>query len=98
MDINRIKKHLFIVMGYEHWNPLGVIRSLGENGIYPVVMLVKSDVRIASVSKYVDKEKLYIVKDYEEMYRILLKKFSHYKLKPFIIPCDDNITELLDKK
>lgn len=98
MDINRIKKHLFIVMGCEHWNPLGVIRSLGENGIYPVVMLVKSDVKIASVSRYVEKRKLYIVNSYEEMYKILLKKFSHYKLKPFIIPCDDNITELLDKK
>ncbi len=98
MDINRIKKHLFIVMGCEHWNPLGVIRSLGENGIYPVVMLVKSDVKIASVSKYVKRRNLYLVKNYEEMYKILLKKYSKCELKPFIIPCDDNITELLDNK
>ena len=44
MDIERLKKHKFIVIGYEHYNPLGVIRSLGENGIRPIVMMLKSDV------------------------------------------------------
>ena len=48
MDINQLKQHTFIVIGYEHYNPLGVIRSLGENGISPVVIMLKNDVRVAS--------------------------------------------------
>lgn len=35
IDIEILKKHEFIVIGFEHYNPLGVIRSLGENGIRP---------------------------------------------------------------
>ena len=55
MDIDKLKQHKFIVMGYEHYNPLGVIRSLGENGIRPIVMMLKSDVKLAAKSRYISK-------------------------------------------
>ncbi|HCA22040.1 MAG TPA: biotin carboxylase [Lachnospiraceae bacterium] len=96
MNISELKKHKFIVIGYEHYNPLGVIRSLGENGIRPIVIMLKDDVKIASMSKYVGK--LYFVKNNDQAYQLLLKKYGREEYKPFVIPCDDNITELLDKK
>lgn len=94
MDINQLKQHTFIVIGYEHYNPLGVIRSLGENGISPVVIMLKNDVRVASKSKYI--KDLYIIDRNEEAFDIL-KKYVDKKNKAIIIPCDDNITELLDE-
>lgn len=96
MDIERLRKHKFIVIGYEHYNPLGVIRSLGENGIHPIVMMLKSDVKLASKSKYISK--LYYVSSNEEAYAILMREYGNETLKPFVIPCDDNITELFDHK
>lgn len=39
MQLNELKEHLFIVVGEEHYTPLGVIRSLGENGIEPVAII-----------------------------------------------------------
>ena len=96
MDIEGLKKHKFIVIGYEHYNPLGVIRSLGENGIHPIVVMLKSDVKIASKSKYIGK--LYYVDSNEEAYMLLLREYGNEKVKPFVIPCDDNITELFDHK
>ena len=92
MNISELKKHKFIVIGYEHYNPLGVIRSLGENGIRPIVIMLKDDVKIASMSKYVGK--LYFVKNNDQAYQLLLKKYGREEYKPFVIPCDDNITEL----
>ncbi len=95
MDINELKKHLFIVIGYEHYNPLGVIRSLGEYGIRPVVILLKQDIRIASLSRYI--RRLYRVNSNEEAIDILLNEYGDEIEKPFVFPCDDNITELVDK-
>lgn len=38
---NELLNHEFIVIGYEHYNPLGVIRSLGENNIKPYLIITK---------------------------------------------------------
>ncbi len=95
MNLDELKKHTFIVIGYEHYNPLGVIRSLGENGIKPVAMILKQPIRIASVSKYIGK--LYRIDSNEEAIEILLRDYSNNEYKPFVIPCDDNSTEIIDK-
>ena len=36
-----LDNHLCIVFAQEHFNPLGIIRSLGEKGISPVYIAVK---------------------------------------------------------
>lgn len=94
--IEMLKKHKFIVMGYEHYNPLGVIRSLGENGIYPIVIMLNANMKIASSSKYVSK--LHLVASNEEAFEVLLSEYGEEEKKPFVIPCDDNITELIDER
>lgn len=36
-----LANHKFIVFSEEHYNPLGVIRSLGEEGIKPIGIIIK---------------------------------------------------------
>lgn len=38
---NQYNGHLCIVFALEHYNPLNMIRALGENGINPVYISVK---------------------------------------------------------
>lgn len=92
MNIDELKKHEFFVIGYEHYNPLGVIRCLGEAGISPTVILLNNKIKIYSKSKY--SKKTYYVNSYEEALNII--DGMSFTKKPFIIPCDDNIAELLD--
>ncbi|WP_270507707.1 ATP-grasp domain-containing protein [Eubacterium limosum] len=91
-----LKDHLFIVFAIEHYNPLGVIRSLGEAGIKSVFIAEKGRTQIASKSKYV--EKCHYVDSVEEGYDILMKEYSHYeKNLPFVVTCDDRTAGFLDE-
>ena len=49
------KNHLVIVFAIDHYNPLGVIRSLGENGIRPIYIAIRHRVELGVKSKYVSK-------------------------------------------
>ena len=42
----------YIIFGFEHYNPLGIARSLGENGINPYGIIIKKSRKITSKSKY----------------------------------------------
>ncbi len=53
--IEKLKDRKFIVFCVEHYNPLGIIRSLGEKGIYPIVIILNDNVKIASKSRYIFK-------------------------------------------
>lgn len=80
----------------EHYNPLGVIRSLGEKGIRPVVIIQrKSGIPYASKSKYI--KKLYKVNTIEEGFKLLVEKYGNLEEKPFVFTCDDKRTALLDE-
>lgn len=87
-------KRLYIVFGGEHYNPLGMIRSLGEAGIKPVAIIEKAQYRLTSKSKYISK--LYLVNSIEEGYKVLIDNYSHEKDKPFVFTCDDPTTSFLD--
>lgn len=45
---NSIKGHLCIVFALEHYNPLGMIRGLGQNGINPIYISVKRRGEVAT--------------------------------------------------
>lgn len=97
MNFDELKKHIFIVIGEEHYTPLGVIRSLGENGIKPIFIVLKQNMKIASLSKYIDE--LYEVDSYLEAIALLKDKFNTKEdEKPFVIPCDDRIASLIDQE
>lgn len=89
-----LKNRYFILFGVEHYNPLGVIRSLGEEGIKPIAIILKERVVLTSKSKYISK--LHIVDSIEDGYEVLLKYLEKTKKKSFIYTADDKIACFLD--
>lgn len=90
----KIEEHKFIIMCGDHYNPLGLIRSLGEKNIKPIVILVALHPILLNKCKYIGE--LYIVKDKEEGYKLLLQKYSHEDLKPFLYTASDEIASFYD--
>ena len=85
----------YIVFAEEHYNPLGVIRSLGEKGIKPIGIFIKSGPIFASKSKFLSK--VHYVDDRSEGLKILLKEYGDFACKTFIYTCDDTTLEFLDE-
>ena len=69
-----LKKHKFIVFGAEHYNPLGIVRSLGEEGIKPIVVTLNSKLKVTSSSKYCGE--IYHVNTREEGYDLIVNNFG----------------------
>lgn len=89
-----IYNHNFIVFCEEHYNPLGVIRSLGEQGIKPIGIFIKNKIQFASKSKYL--RKVHYVENREQGFNLLMEVYGNCKEKPFIYVCDDSTLQLLD--
>ncbi|MBQ9664950.1 MAG: ATP-grasp domain-containing protein [Bacteroidaceae bacterium] len=92
--MDEIKNHTFIVFCGDHYNPLGIVRSIGEWGISPVVILVAEHPVMINHSRYV--KRLHHVQTMEDGYKILLSDYGNEPLKPFLYTSDDGITSLLD--
>lgn len=93
---NNINDHKIIVVGEEHYTPLGVIRSLGEEGIAPIAYIKKnSRTKIASCSRYISE--LHMVDDYNIAVDEIVNKYGDESLKPVIIACDDIVVRSFDK-
>lgn len=84
----------YIVIGGEHYNPLGLIRSLGVAKIKPIAIIKKASFGIASKSKYI--KKLHLVDSYDEALDLLKKEYGNEILKPFVFTSDDQMTSILD--
>lgn len=87
-------KHKFIAFVVDHYNPLGVIRSLGEKGIKPIVILVSKAPVLIPKSKYIGV--LHRVDSIQEGYELLIKLYSNEEYKPFVFCSDDNCESYLD--
>ena len=84
-----------IVFAQEHYNPLGLIRSLGENGINPIFISVKRKGPVASLSKYISV--CHHVDNVEQGFDLLLKEYGHEKLKPYVLFSDDMCIGYVDQ-
>ena len=93
----QLYKHEFIIFAMDHYNPLGLARSLGEEGIESIVIAEKSKTDITSYCKYV---KEYIrVETADDGYKVLMERFAgKYENKPFLLTCDDRTIEFLDRR
>lgn len=95
---NSFNGHLCIVFALEHYNPLNMIRALGENGIHPVYVSVKRRYEVATRSKYISK--LHRVDSVEEGYGLVMKEYGHLAeaegKKPYILFSDDKSVGYFD--
>lgn len=94
-----LKNHICIVFAIEHYNPLGVIRSLGEAGIRPNYIAIKGKAKVASTSKYINK--CHYVDNVEQGYQILMSEYGGIAKslgkKPIIFCSDDRTIGYLDE-
>lgn len=86
-----------IVIGGNHPNTLGLIRSIGENGI-PVILMLEpcSTLEFCCLrfSKYIQKK--YFLKTEEEILEVLNRDFSAEHKKPIILCASDAAISLMD--
>ncbi len=95
-DINiKMKKHKYIVFSQDHYNPLNIIRSLGEKGLKPISILYSSNPCMINHSCYVDK--LHCVVSLKVGYQLLLEEYGNEEYKPFVFCSDDTTQAYLDK-
>ena len=87
-------EHKFILFVNDHYNPLGMLRSLGEAGISPIVILVALHPYLVNRSKYIGC--LHTVSTNEEGLSVLLSLYGNELHKPFLFTGSDGIENLLD--
>lgn len=84
-----------VFISKEHYNPLGIVRTLGEAGIRPIVVIVEGEPKFVGQSKYV-KEKYY-VNNPEDGIKLIIDRFARDGEKSFILTGDDVSVMTLDK-
>lgn len=89
-----ILDHKFIIIDGSHFNPLGIVRSLGEKGIRPDIVVVDSPNAIMTKSRYVN-NKVY-VKTAKEGVDFIIKHYSNKTLKTFILTGSDSVISVID--
>ena len=91
---NEYNGHKVIVFALEHYNPLGLIRSLGENVVYPIYISIKRRGPVACLSKYIST--LHFADNVEEGYKLLLEQYGHEEKKPYVLFSDDKSVGYFD--
>lgn len=91
-----LNEYNHVVFGFEHYNPLGIVRTLGEAGLSPIGIIVRNDRKVTSKSKYL--KKIYFVDSIEEGYTLLLNKYGKGDKKTFVYASDDQLTNYVDKR
>ena len=87
-------KNEYIVFACEHYNPLGLIRSLGESEINPIAIVIKGDPKLTSNSRYI--KKLYEVESIEDGFELLLNNYGKSENKDFLFSADDKTETYFD--
>lgn len=95
MNIKSRIPNRIIVLGGNHHNGLGIIRSLGEAGCRVYFIAISSSKSYVTKSKYL--EDFWYVEAELDLINIILEKFSKDVIKPIIIPSDDYTASVVDK-
>lgn len=95
---NYLENHRFIVLSSDNGNALGVIRSIGEYGLKPVLIYAYEENRLPCLikSKYISE--LHIVSSYERGIDFIVSHYGDKYRKPFLFTCDDTAASLVDAR
>ena len=86
----------FIIFAVDHYNTLGVARSLGEAGISPVFIAQRGKAELAARSRYVSET--HYVNSIEDGYKYLMDTYGNEKDRPFLYTIDDHSMGYLDER
>ena len=96
MDIDKeLRQHKFIIFGFDHYNTLGAVRSLGEKGILPIIVIWSNKPYLTTSSKYA--KYTHLVDSVKSGYNLILTKYGNESKKPFLYSCDDFVESYLDE-
>ena len=90
-----LKKHKFVILGDGHFNTLGMVRSLGEVGIRPDVVLVGNNWKVVGASKYI--HSLHISDSIEDGLEYIILTYSQQIEKSFLLTGSDKIIAVIDR-
>lgn len=95
-NLQSLKKHKFIVLCEDHYNPLTLIRSLGQDGIKPIIFMIGKEYRLIPFSKYA--KKINYIDSINDGLNRIVNLYGGEKEKPFLFSCSDNVESELDKR
>lgn len=84
-----------IVVGSEHHNTLGVLRSFGEIGIRPDLIITKEPKPFVIHCRYINT--VYRISCETEIVEILLTHFGGETLPPIVVCCNDKSSAIIDE-
>ena len=84
-----------IIVGSNHHNMLGMVRSFGQHGIKPYGIMVRTARSFVGKSKYL--EKTIEINTLDEIVETLINSFGNETRKPVVIPVFDEEAEVLDQ-
>lgn len=94
-----LSKQKIILVGLEHYNPLGILRSFGEMGINIDFVAISYRAPVASASMYIGT--LHKVDSIPEAYDAVLKHYGNIYnesgVKPILLFCDDDVYSIFDE-
>lgn len=93
MKKSTLRKEKVIVLGDSFNNTLGLIRSIGESGIKPILILIGNDRLFISKSRYIDK--VYKLDNLSSAF-ILLKELSIELTGAYLICSNDAAAKFID--
>ncbi len=85
-----------IVAGEDHYNTLGMIRSLGEAGYRFEAVIIKGHKVLCKKSKYLKKNPYVIVDSVDDVVDYLIKKQASFDDKVYLLVEGDKLTGKLD--
>lgn len=93
---SELRTHKFLIIADGHYNPLGIIRSLGHVGIKSDVILIGSPRDIITHSKYIDH--LTFSSTPAEAVAIALSQYKEVAPKAFLMTGGDKIISAIDQR
>ena len=93
-----IQKHKHIVVSGDTGNALGIVRSLAQGGVQPILIYLIEETHLPVLIKSKYLTEVYKVHTYEEALDLLIEKFGTEAEKSFVYTCDDSIESLVDRR
>lgn len=93
-----IIEHKHIVVSGDTGNALGVIRSIAEGGIAPILIYLVEDTHLPLLIKSRYLTIVHKVHSYEEAIDLLIEKYGAEEITPFVYTCDDSVESIVDNR
>lgn len=89
-------KNKVILIGTNHHNILGLVRSFGVNGIHPDGIIIGDDAARSFVRKSKYWAKTWVLSSEDELIQFMIENYENEEGKPVVIPCSDSAAAIID--